>query len=295
MKPPFFSVIIPTYNRAEVLPNAIASILKQEHQLWELIIIDDGSTDATREVISGYKDSRIKYYYQSRQERSKARNFGISKATGNFVCFLDSDDLFYQNHLKELAQKIEITDNAKGLYHTQILKKTSLNTGVEDWFTGLDNRQVVKNLLKGKSLFMNGICVSGEILKQNKFPGKFSYWEDQHLWIRILAQYPFFSVEEVTSQWNVGEGNSTSNIFEDKSVKNLDKYLGCIQDAQKNEIVKNTDWIKQKEFNKLKLKKALDFIYQNKKLNWLAFKQYLVCLKYLPFMEVSKVFINNRK
>lgn len=274
-----------------MIPNAIDSVLGQEHEAWELLIIDDGSSDNTKNVISSYKDSRIKYYYEAHQERSIARNFGISRAKGDFVCFLDSDDVFYKNHLKELAKRIEFKSGAKGLYHTKILMNSTKKSVVENWFVGLDNRQVVKNLLKGKVLFMNGICISREILKQNKFPEKFNYWEDQHLWIRILAQYPFFSVDELTSQWNVGPNNSTSNVFEDKSINNLDKYLGCIEDVNNHKVVRNTSWIKEKEFTKLKLKKASDFIFQNKRFNWLTFKQYSVCSKYLPFLTVLTLFI----
>ncbi|MCS6985063.1 MAG: glycosyltransferase family 2 protein, partial [Leptospiraceae bacterium] len=79
---PFFSVILPTYNRASWLPRSIQSVLDQKFQDFELIIVDDGSTDNTREVVAHFSDPRIKYYYKENQERSAARNFGIRKASG---------------------------------------------------------------------------------------------------------------------------------------------------------------------------------------------------------------------
>ena len=86
-----FSIIIPTYNRAAFLPKAIESVLAQTYTDWELIVVDDGSTDNTREVVAQYNDERIIYIYQENAERSAARNNGISQAKGDFICFMDSD------------------------------------------------------------------------------------------------------------------------------------------------------------------------------------------------------------
>ena len=87
-----FSIITPTYNRAHTLPRAIESVLKQTFLYWELIIVDDGSIDNTKEVISKYNDERIKYIYQENRGVCSARNNGISKANGKYLTFLDSDD-----------------------------------------------------------------------------------------------------------------------------------------------------------------------------------------------------------
>ena len=91
---PFFSVVIPTYNRANMISGAIQSVLEQTFKNFELIIIDDGSTDQTAHVIAGFSDERIKYNYQQNTERSQARNNGIKIASGRYICFLDSDDQY---------------------------------------------------------------------------------------------------------------------------------------------------------------------------------------------------------
>ena len=95
----FFSIIIPTYNRAHVLAKAIESVINQRYTNWELIIIDDGSNDNTREVVQQFNDPRINYVYQENTERSQARNNGIKLAKGLYICFLDSDDEYCDNHL----------------------------------------------------------------------------------------------------------------------------------------------------------------------------------------------------
>lgn len=109
MKKPFFSIIIPTYNRANAIHLPIDSILSQTFDDWELIIVDDGSTDNTREVVASYDDTRIKYVYQQNAERSAARNRGIDETTGDWICFQDSDDEYLPNHLKTIYTAIQST------------------------------------------------------------------------------------------------------------------------------------------------------------------------------------------
>lgn len=107
MKKPFFSIIIPTYNRAHLIHIPIESILHQTYDDWELIIIDDGSTDNTRAIVEAYHDTRIHYVGQENQERSAARNHGISLAQGEWLCFQDSDDAYLSNHLEVLYNGIK--------------------------------------------------------------------------------------------------------------------------------------------------------------------------------------------
>src|SRR5690606_25041004 len=89
---PFFSIILPTYNRGPLLSKSISSVLSQKFTDFELIVVDDGSTDNTREVVQSFSDPRIHYYYKENEERNFARNFGISMAKGKYVCFLRSEE-----------------------------------------------------------------------------------------------------------------------------------------------------------------------------------------------------------
>ena len=101
---PFISVIIPTYNRVELLPRAVGSVLAQTHPHLELIVVDDGSEDATRGYLSGITDSRLRVIGQSRQGVAAARNTGIAASRGDYIAFLDSDDAWQKDKLeKQLA------------------------------------------------------------------------------------------------------------------------------------------------------------------------------------------------
>lgn len=98
------SVIMPNYNYGNLMSRAIDSVLTQDYSNLELIIVDDGSTDNSRDVIESYRDKRIVKVYQSNQGVSSARNLGIKKARGAFVAFLDSDDLW---HSEKLGQQLQ--------------------------------------------------------------------------------------------------------------------------------------------------------------------------------------------
>lgn len=103
----FFSVIIPPCNRRHLLKPVIDSVLNQTYKDFELILIDDGSSDNTGEFIpDNYQDRRIKYFYKVNEERGAARNFGLQKASGNYAVFLDSDDLMMVHYLSTLSQTI---------------------------------------------------------------------------------------------------------------------------------------------------------------------------------------------
>ncbi|TLN28536.1 glycosyltransferase family 2 protein, partial [bacterium] len=96
---PRVSVIIPSYNRADMVMDAVNSVLRQTFADWELIVVDDGSQDNTREVIAAVRDERVRYIYQDNQGLPGARNSGIRAARGEYVAFLDSDDVFLPHKL----------------------------------------------------------------------------------------------------------------------------------------------------------------------------------------------------
>ncbi len=101
------SVIIPTFNRGNLIEKSIKSVLNQTYQNFEVIVVDDGSTDNTSNVIEKINDDRIKYIkLNNNKGASNARNIGIKKARGKYISFQDSDDLFYPNKLEKQLQNI---------------------------------------------------------------------------------------------------------------------------------------------------------------------------------------------
>lgn len=102
MKEPLISVVIPTYNRSEMLKDALKSVLNQTFQDFEIIVCDDGSEDNTKEIVEAFKDNRIKYLWQENSGLSPAvRNMGIQASKGKYVALLDSDDIWLPNKLEK--------------------------------------------------------------------------------------------------------------------------------------------------------------------------------------------------
>src|SRR5438105_4070082 len=112
----FFSVIIPTYNRSHLIAKTLGYVLAQTYSDFEIIIIDDGSTDKTEEIIGSIKDARISYYKIDNAERGAARNYGVHKAKGDYVNFFDSDDALYNSHLSLAEKNIVTLDNPEIFY-----------------------------------------------------------------------------------------------------------------------------------------------------------------------------------
>ena len=96
---PFFSVVVPTYNRGDLITKTLRSLQVQDYDNYEIIVVDDGSTDHTEEIVKGVLDHRTTYVKKANAERAAARNFGARRAKGAYVNFFDSDDLALPNHL----------------------------------------------------------------------------------------------------------------------------------------------------------------------------------------------------
>lgn len=106
MNSPFFSIVIPTYNRADIISLTLESVLTQGFSAFEILVVDDGSTDDTAAVIARHSNPRLHYYPKENAERGAARNYGLARARGEYVLFLDSDDQFHPHHLSTLRAAI---------------------------------------------------------------------------------------------------------------------------------------------------------------------------------------------
>lgn len=118
MAPPVVSVIITTYNRATLLSRAVESVLNQAHKDFELIVVDDASTDNTRTVVNHFDDERLKYVrHDKNRHLSAARNTGIKRADGRYVAFLDDDDEWRPQKLEKQVSLLESAPDRVGLVY----------------------------------------------------------------------------------------------------------------------------------------------------------------------------------
>src|SRR5260221_876658 len=196
---PLFSIVIPTYNRSQLIPLTLDSVLEQTFFDFEIIVVDDGSTDTTGNTIARYlADSRIKYYKIGNSERGAARNYGTTKSNGQYVTFLDSDDIFLPWHLKIAAEKIE-SANAPPIFHLayEILHPN----GRVDSLPQLPS-PVNEKLLEGNFLSCMGVFLQRKVAIENPFDEdkNLAGSEDYELWMRIAARMPIITFKEVTSR-----------------------------------------------------------------------------------------------
>ena len=117
----FFSVIIPNYNQANYLRKAILSVLKQSYKNFEIIVIDNNSTDHSKEVVNSFHNPKIRLFdINNNGIISKSRNLGISKSKGEWICFLDADDYWFKNKLLIIKNKIENNNNVDVICNGEI-------------------------------------------------------------------------------------------------------------------------------------------------------------------------------
>ena len=210
MPNPFFSVIVPTYNRASFIHIAIQSVIQQSFTDWELILIDDGSTDNTKGVVADFKDERIIYFYQENKERSAARNKGIELSSGTYICFLDSDDYYLENHLFLFYCKIKNENFPVSMLYCNAFEDT------DGKFLKIKNSINVSEYKKLKNVFLFPIalckvCISKEIVEKHKFNEKYRIGEDMDLWIRVLKEYPLFHNDDYTIVIKIHQGRTVIN------------------------------------------------------------------------------------
>lgn len=190
---PFFSVIVPSYNRAHFIGKAINSLIGQPFADWEMLIVDDGSVDDTEAVVRSFTDRRIKYIRQANAERSVARNNGIDHASGKYLFFLDSDDFLEPGALDFLYKAIAINGFPVALFGIGALYRIGEKT---QELPTLQTESTAEAILRANETIHVSQCAHKECFKNNRFDPRFTLWEDTHLWLRMLRQYPCIGVPD---------------------------------------------------------------------------------------------------
>lgn len=192
-----FSIIIPTYNRAHLIGKAIQSVQQQTYTDWELLIVDDGSTDNTKEAVLPFlKDERIRYIYQQNAERSAARNNGIKNAAGDYICFLDSDDYYLPQRLELLHPSISHHPDNRFFYTGICFEKNGL---VSKSPIKAYNGGNVFDFLVSNVIGIPQVCVHRSLFERELFNPAISNGEDVELWLRIANyELPKYLEEQFT-------------------------------------------------------------------------------------------------
>jgi len=192
---PKVSVIVPTYNRADRLERALNSIVSQTYQDFELIVVDDGSTDKTYQLMKSFPKAQY-FYIKKNSGVSKARNVGLAFAKGELICFLDSDDLWKEKKIQIQSLWLENNKDSQICYTDEIWVRNGVRVNPMNRhrkYSGDIFRHCLGLCIVSPSSVMIRAKLFDEI---GNFDESLPACEDYDLWLRIASKYAFHFIEE---------------------------------------------------------------------------------------------------
>lgn len=233
---PFFSVIIPTYNRKQFALEAIQSVLDQSFVDFEVIVVDDGSTDGSEQLIKDI-DLRVNYIKQENSGVSVARNTGITNSKGRYICYLDSDDLWHQNKLSEMHDFIQHYPTMEVLFHDFRKHNVKLprpydvsNTDMFPYLLSLFSKDVDPFWLaqgddafyltmRGYPFYPSVVTVRRDVHNQYRWDPGVLKSEDFNLMLKLSFQYKFGYLHKDLATVRVHDNNkSADTVTKDRVV-----------------------------------------------------------------------------
>lgn len=202
---PTVTVVIPTYNLASLLPEAIASVHAQAWPDLEIIVVDDGSTDDTKEVLNALaRDVDLRWYHQENAGAAVARNRGIAEARGEWVAFLDADDVWFPQKLTK--QFAELEKHPEAAFSFSDVQVRLENGAQRDLPTRRSSQPLICQLLGGNLFATPTVVVRrNRLIEVGAFDAELRTGEDWDLWLRLSARYscaPVYRPLVLCRVWN---------------------------------------------------------------------------------------------
>lgn len=205
------SIIMPTYNAAEFISEAIRSVFAQDHTNWELLVVNDGSTDDTAALLEHYTDPRIRVFHQRNKGIGAARNRGLKEASGSFLCFLDADDLMPSRSLSsrlEVLRKYPGTDVVDGCTETMDATLTVRLSSYRPEFEGDPFLEMIT--LSGRCFFGNTWLMCWVPGAPHRFPERLSHGEDLMFYLQLGPGHHYrYTTETVLIYRRTGHSTMT--------------------------------------------------------------------------------------
>ncbi|MBK9161531.1 MAG: glycosyltransferase [Nitrosomonadales bacterium] len=224
------SVVVPTHNRKELLSETLRSILHQTFRDFELIVVSDGSTDGTDEMVSSIADTRVRLIRQEKSgQPAKPRNTGIREARGKYVALCDDDDIWVQDKLAIQVDAMEHNGEV-GLCYTngQVLRNGVLGE------RPLNRRKIFNNhfyeLLKGNVIPNSSVLIRRSVFDRVGFINTDPVWrgiEDYEFWLRVAHEFPLLYIDQPLIQYRVHSNNITfSRSLETRRAIGVVRHVG---------------------------------------------------------------------
>ena len=228
---PFFSVIIPLYNKENHILQTLNHVLEQSFSDFEIVIVDDGSTDNSLQLAENVKDRRIKIFRQQNQGAAAARNTAMKNASGQYFCFLDADDDWKPNHLAQLFETIKkfpVAGMYCARYQTKVSEHRVLKINFKDLPNGLTGyvKNFFENSLVYRVALTSAVCIPKRVFEEiGGFDEAISSGQDLDCWIRIALKNKVVITKEATVVYNNFLPKSLSKTeISQKKLPDLDKF-----------------------------------------------------------------------
>lgn len=243
---PFISVVIPLYNKEDYIAQTIQSVLAQTYENFELIVVDDGSTDNSKSIVSSITDSRIRLLTQKNSGSSIARNNGIRNSTGEIVAFLDADDQWMPTFLEKIIELSKKYPEA-GIYGTAY-SVYSEDTYLRDnvWKAELGDRILpsfyAETALCGTPIFITSSFASRRSVLDsvNGYQEDYRSGQDHDLFGRIALRYPIAYSPKICSRYNAGAANNYDRVTYAREIP-LERYFLSLPQSEREVYLRETD------------------------------------------------------
>lgn len=283
------SVIMPAYNASKTIKKSIESVLKQNYSNLELIVVDDGSTDNTKEVVLSITDERIKYFYKDNTGVSDTRNFGLKNATSEFVFFIDSDDLMKDNLILESMKYVNDFDQIIFGFD-QVGQNTFISSRLDEANLDISNKNerlkfLINNFFQYKSAWnvWNRVFRKSIIDKYNiQFDTSYNYGEDQIFCLEYLKYVNTIKILNVNLYIYTLNDSSISHSTDVNFNKKLAMFRNRLSDLDDERLFEFlTIYCEYHHISKKKLHEGLKCLYPKH----FKFKIYQLIRKYKKYFD----------
>lgn len=211
---PKVSVIIPTHNRAELLRSAITSVLNQTYQDFEVIVVDDASTDETRGALASFNDPRIKYIrHAASKGDAGARNTGIVNSTGDYIAFLDDDDQWLSEKLELQAAVLENSPGNVGGVYTGHFEINGADGKISNVSFPTRRGDLSQCVFMESFIFTSCVLLKRQCFqKLGLFDESIPYCSDYDMWIRVAKEFHFEYVSKPLVKYLIHKAKLTNNL-----------------------------------------------------------------------------------
>lgn len=266
---PIFSVIIPLFNKEKFIGATLKSVLEQSFTDFEVLIVNDGSTDSSVEIIKKFSDPRIRYFSQENEGVSSARNYGIEKAKSNYISFIDADDYWYSGFLEEMFENIKKYPEHK-VFSAAIEIATANKVFPAQYSIAKTNDCEVVNYFSASSK-ETAICTSCAVFNKSifeetgNFDTQIKSGQDTDLWIRIGLVYPVLFSWKILARY----------VYDENSLSKNKNYLNTKLDFNKFEELEKTNPLLKKFLDLNRFSLAIKFKLSGNKI---AFNNYYAAI-----------------